>query len=55
MKRNNLGVNEGTLDSNSEGKGSLYVVLRLVVPPSESDYGSFLSKIRLNATCIKEI
>ena len=55
MKRNNFGVNEGTLDSNNEGKGSLYVVLRLVVPPSESDYGSFLSKIRLNATCIKEI
>ena len=55
IKRNNLGINEGTLDLNNEGKGSVYVVLRLVVPPSESDYGSFLSKIRLNATCIKEI
>jgi len=55
VKRANLGINEGALDGNNEGKGSLYVTLRLVVPPSESNYGSFLSKIRLNATCIKEI
>ena len=54
-KRNNLQVNEGNLDADNEGKGSLYVVLALSVPPSESNYGSFLSKIRLNATCIKEI
>jgi hypothetical protein len=55
VQRQNLQLNEGSLDSNNEGKGSLCVLARLVVPPAESEYGSFLSNIRINATCIKEI